>query len=137
VSTRYSDPDYRLAWPRSLFLDEAAKLLSRALNQRDQRDWNDRCELLLEQAFVSGYEGGPLAEFRAIPDIDDPWGTPKWGTPKPATPKQNFLHDFLRKADQLSDDSSRRRPYWRERKAGPRASVVLDTATVVIHRSSR
>jgi hypothetical protein len=46
--------------PRALFTAEAAKLL----NQRELSDWNERCELLLADAFVHGYEGGPLSEFR-------------------------------------------------------------------------
>ena|GEM_PF-4315665 len=43
-------------WLRGLFRAEATKLL----NRRELMDWNDRCELLLDDAFVRGYEGGPL-----------------------------------------------------------------------------
>ena len=56
MSARLAEPDYQLVWPRALFTAEAAKLL----NRRELTDWNDRCELLLDDAFVRGYEGGPL-----------------------------------------------------------------------------
>jgi hypothetical protein len=62
VSARLAEPDYQLVMPRALFTAEAAKLL----NQRGLSDWNERCELLLDDAFVRGYEGGPLSEFREI-----------------------------------------------------------------------
>lgn len=56
VSDRLAEPDYQLMMPRSLFTAQAAKLL----NQRELKDWNDRCELLFDHAFVRGYAGGPL-----------------------------------------------------------------------------
>jgi hypothetical protein len=111
--------------PRALFTAEAAKLL----NQRELKDWDDRCELLLAHAFVRGYESGPLSEFCEIAvsgsggDLDDPWGT---SAPRSSlTAKQQFLRDLMGKVDQLREDSPHRRPYWRERKAG------LDNAAMV------
>jgi len=50
VSTRLLEPDYQLVWPRVLFRAQASKLL----NRRELRDWDDRCELLLDDAFVRG-----------------------------------------------------------------------------------
>jgi hypothetical protein len=131
VSARLAEPDYQLVMPRALFTAEAAKLL----NQRGLSDWNQRCELLLDDAFIRGYEGGPLSEFRKIAvggvggGLDDPWGAS--ASRSSLTAKQQFLWDLMGKADQLREDSSHRRPYWRERKAGQRAVVVLDNAAVV------
>jgi hypothetical protein len=131
VSARLAEPDYQLVMPRALFTAEAAKLL----NQRGLSDWNERCELLLDDAFVRGYEGGPLSEFRKIAvtgfggGLDDPWGT---SAPRSSmTANQQFLRDLMSKADQLREDASHRRPYWRERQAGQRAVVVLNNAAVV------
>jgi hypothetical protein len=128
MSARLAEPDYQLVWPRVLFTAEAAKLL----NRRELKDWDDRCELLLDDAFVRGYEGGPLSEFRQVDDdpvIDDPWGPVAPRTTM--TAKQQFLRDLMASADQLREDSSHRRPYWRERKAGRRTTVVLNIGTVV------
>lgn len=124
VTPRLAEPDYQLVWPRALFTAEAAKLL----NRRTLPDWDDRCELLLDHAFVRGYEGGPLSEFRETVN-DDPWAAPR---PGPAmTAKQSFLRDLMGQADHLREDASGRRPLWRERKAGQRTIVVLDNAAVV------
>jgi hypothetical protein len=131
VSSRLAEPDYQLVWPRALFIVEAAKLF----NQRGAKDWDERCELLLEHAFVRGYKGGPLSEFREIAVVsfggshDDPWGA---SAPRQSlTAREQFLRDLMGKADQLREDTSHRRPYWRERKAGQRTTVVLDNAAVV------
>lgn len=131
MRARLAEPDYQLVWPRALFIAEAAKLL----NHRELKDWDDRCELLLEHVFVRGYEGGPLSEFREIAvggfegGLDDPWAT---SVPRPSmTARQQFLRDLMGKADHLREDSSHRRPYWRERKAGQRTVVVLDNMVVV------
>jgi len=62
VRARLGEPEYQLVWPRASFIVEAAKLLDR----RELKDWDDRCELLFDHAFVRGYEGGPLSEFRKI-----------------------------------------------------------------------
>lgn len=54
VNSRFTDADYQLLWPRSMFVQEASKLL----NRRELSDWSDRCELLLEDAFIGGVDGG-------------------------------------------------------------------------------
>lgn len=51
--------------------------------------------------------------------------------PPSMTARQQFLRDLMGKADHLREDSSHRRPYWRERKAGQRTVVVLDNMVVV------
>lgn len=127
MSVRLAEPDYQLVWPRALFRAEAAKLL----NRRELKDWNDRCELLLDDAFVRGYEGGPLSEFR---DVTDDFVDNRWGTREPRsrlTAKQQFLRDLMGKTDHLHEDASHRRPYWRERGAGQRNAVVLSNVAVV------
>jgi hypothetical protein len=131
MPSRFAEPDYQLQWPRSLFVAEAEKLLSR----RDQSDWDERCALLLEHAFVSDYEGGPSSEFREVPvgvDTSTTWA-PWDNVPEPpeGSLRQKFLRDLMNEADQLAEDGSHRRPYWRERKAGQRAVAVLDRPAVV------
>ena len=131
MSARLAEPDYQLVMPRALFTAEAAKLL----NQRGLSDWNDRCELLLADAFVRGYEGGPLSEFReiAVAGFGGGFGGTQ-GTSAPRssmTAKQQFLRDLMGKADQLREDASHRRPYWRERQVGQRTIAVLNNAAVV------
>ena len=105
MRARLAEPDYQLVIPRALFTAEAAKLL----NQRGLNDWNERCELLLDDAFIRGYEGGPLSEFREIAVTDDPR---EISVPRSSmTAKQQFLRDLMGKADQLREDASHRRPY--------------------------
>lgn len=132
VSSRLAEPDYQLVWPRGLFVAEAAKLL----NQRELEDWDERCALLLEHAFVRGYAGGPLSEFREAAhrgNLGDPWGVPPRRpsmTGRSMTAGQQFLRELMGKADQLREDSWHR-PYWSERKAGQRAVMTLDNVAVV------
>ena len=52
--------DYQLIWPRRLFQAETAALV----NNTKIDDWADRCELLLEDAFLGS---APRDDFRAIP----------------------------------------------------------------------
>jgi hypothetical protein len=132
VNARLAEPDYQLVWPRALFKVEAARLL----NHRELPDWNDRCELLLEDAFVRGYEGGPASEFRDVAEAggdfadEDPWSAAK--RPRAAmTAKQQFLRGLMGNADLLHEDTSHRRPYWRERRARQRSEAVLDMSGVV------
>ncbi len=122
VSARLAEADYQLVWPRALFKSEAAKLL----NQRDLNDWNDRCALLLDDAFVRGIRGGPVEEFAEIGEL--PHASPRDGrdTPRSAmTFKQQFLRDLMVNADLLNEDPPPRRPYWSERKTGPRSARAL------------
>lgn len=126
MSSRFADPDYQLIWPRALFVAECAKLL----NRRNLTDWDDRCEILLDHAFIGDHEGGPVSEFREV--VEFPWDTLSRADPQPTlTAKQTFLLNLMRNAENLQEDASHRRPYWRERKAGQRGSVVLDPPTVV------
>jgi hypothetical protein len=122
VHSRFADPDYQLVWPRSLFVAEAAKLLSK----RHLLDWDERCKVLLVHAFVSGYQGGPQSEFEGT-TVTGPWGT--LGVLFSA--RQQFLKDLMDNADQLAEDSSHRRPYYRERKAGDQVVRALDDNAVV------
>ncbi|WP_084468072.1 hypothetical protein [Actinokineospora inagensis] len=114
MTSRYDDADYQLRWPRTLFVAEAAKLL----NQRERANWEEECELLLEDAFVGGVSGGPLAEYDQILSAaavrDDPWSTEtiRFGL----TSRQQFLHTLMKSADRLREDSAHRKPYWSQRK---------------------
>lgn len=58
MSPAGSRADYQLAWPRQLFRSEATALV----NNTRGRDWADRCELLLEDAFTGE---APRDEFQA------------------------------------------------------------------------
>jgi hypothetical protein len=130
VRVRLAEPDYQLVVPGALFTASAVKLL----NQWGLSDGGERCELLLDDAFVRGYEGGPLSEFRQIAVADSPWGTS--ASHSSMTAKHQFLWgDLLGKGDQLQEDASHCRRYWRERETGQRAVVVLDNAAVArVHR---
>ncbi|MGW4826346.1 hypothetical protein ACWEOG_02100 [Amycolatopsis japonica] len=128
VHARLAEPDYQLVWPRDLFKAEAARLL----NHRDAAGWDDRCELLLEDAFVSGYRGGPLSEFQEVDQHD---GTHPWVTWRPSNPqmtaRQRFLREILGNADALREDLTHRRPYWRQRRDGRRAAPALSVEQTV------
>ena len=54
-----SGADYQLKWPRQLFRSEAYALV----NNTGPQDWSERCELLLEDAFVGV---APRDDFTAI-----------------------------------------------------------------------
>lgn len=92
-------PDFELRWPAALFRSEAADLL----NQRGLKDWRDRAELLLEDAFTGS---GPLDEFRVQPE--------SFGT---LDDRQKYLARLMRSADSFPGISERR-PYWSERRSG-------------------
>lgn len=125
MTPRTDEPDYQLVWPRDLFKAETAKLL----NQRGVYDWNDRCEQLLDDAFVSGYAGGPLSEFR---EIDIRASSHAASRPTASlTTKQLFLRDLMGWADQLHEDAPPRRPYWRERNAEPRERAGITSEAVM------
>lgn len=122
MSARLAEADYQLVWPRALFKSEAAKLL----NQRDLKDWNDRCALLLDDAFVRGIRGGPVEEFAEISELPNAGLPDVRDAPRPTmTVKQQFLRDLIVNADLLNEDPPHRRPYWSERKTGPRTARAL------------
>ncbi|MBQ0901310.1 hypothetical protein [Micromonospora sp. U21] len=124
--SRFSEADFQLVWPRKLFKAQAAKLL----NQRARDSWNENVEMMLEHAFAGGYAGGPAAEFRDTIDGDHTWGSPP-SKASSLTARQQFLRNLLSNADQLHEDGSWRRPYWRERKAGQRHSAVLSETAAI------
>lgn len=126
VKTRFDEADYQLLWPRALFVQESSRLL----NKRDLDDWNQRCELLLEDAFVGGMSGGPLSEFQEIA-VEHPWGTePQKAVPSKLTSKQRFLRDLMQNAELLREDASHRKPYWSQRKNGMRAELARQGVVV-------
>ena len=134
MTLRSPGVDYRLRWPRSLFVAEAAKLLS----DRSKKDWDDRGRMLLDQAFVQGYEYGPVADFdKAVTPYDqDPWGTGSRASSVRGlsgfSAKQNFLRELMQSADSLDEPGAlRRRPYYRERRSGRREAASSDYAMVV------
>jgi len=111
--------DYVLRWPRELFKTEVAALV----NQRARgQAWSDRCELLLEDAFV---DSTPRDEFltadRAVSDA--PWVTP--GQPRRTVldPGQEYLVGLLRRADRLTEVGMRT-PYYSQRRAGGTTSTM-------------
>lgn len=111
MDSRFRDADYQLRWPRSLFVEEAAHLL----NDRGRREWHEACELLLEDAFVGGWNSGPLSDFREVEH--DPWPSPRTAS-RSLTAQERFLRDLMKNADKLLEDETQRRPYWSQRKAG-------------------
>ncbi|MGA4688670.1 hypothetical protein ACPCXD_00235 [Rhodococcus sp. AB351] len=115
MKERLSEPDYQLVWPRTLFVAEASKLL----NQRQYPDWDDRCLLLLTDAFVSDHAGGPVADFNEIRSQTASWDRqPTSATAM--TDAQKFLKDLMTNADALYEDAPPRRPYWRDRRGSSR-----------------
>lgn len=126
MNSRFDEADYQLLWPRSLFVQEASTLL----NKRDLIDWDERCALLLEDAFIGGMSGGPLSEFQQVSAVHDPWDIQQEGALARLSPKQNFLRDLMRSADLLHEDASHRRPYWSQRKNGARAELARQSLTV-------
>ncbi|MCZ4561808.1 hypothetical protein O4160_13275 [Rhodococcus sp. IEGM 1401] len=108
---RVTDAEYQLRWPRALFVQEAAKLL----NLRASEDnWDDRCKLLLRDAFVDFPACGPLDDLNELPGT---LGLEWVNKPKDNvfSYRQSFLRDLMSQADQLNEDPSARRPLWRER----------------------
>jgi len=108
-------PDYELVWPRWLFQAEATALL----NSRDKlSDWDDRCELLLEDAFAGIT---PRDDFRA----EDATKGRTF-----VDHRQNFLLRLLRRAPSLREAKVDRTPYWSERQRSRRPGAVSLAGTV-------
>ncbi|MDO1481579.1 hypothetical protein [Rhodococcus ruber] len=129
MSARLSEPDYQLVWPRGLFVAEASKLL----NARHEPDWDDRCFLLLTDAFVSDHVDGPVAEFQRISENSaDSWGKPAMPQ-RTLTQRQIFLKELMAAADLLHEDPPPKRPYWKDRRgATTRASNARWPLDVVV-----
>jgi hypothetical protein len=108
--------DYQLAWPRQLFQREAAALLT---SYSKLKDWDDRCELLLEDAFVSGV---PRDDFLAEEVT--------LKTPPSTDPRRSFLIDLLRRAPLLKQAATGRTPYWSERQRSRRPGAIALAGTV-------
>ncbi|MEV6363212.1 hypothetical protein [Nocardia asteroides] len=128
-----SEPGYQLVWPRSLFAEQAARLL----NERGAHSswWDPRAELLFEHAFVNGYSDGVCAEFQAIPSAKVSFSglqAPRRPDPPlpPLTKKQEFLRELLRRQDQLHEDPPPRRPFYSERVNPGSATSKLDMSEV-------
>lgn len=107
---RANDADYQLRWPRELFVQEAARLL----NLRSEGNWDDRCKMLLRDAFVDFPACGPLDDLNELPETLGP----EWGEKpldKVFSRRHMFLRDLMSQADHLNEDPPARRPLWRER----------------------
>jgi hypothetical protein len=120
--------DYQLTWPRRLFQEETAGLL----NSRDKVGrWDDRCELLLEDAF---WGDAPRDDFLALPAA-------RGGSV--AESRKAFLVNLLRRAPTLREGSNDRAPCWSERQRGRKsntlsfAGAVREFVTAVGDRSHR
>ncbi|WP_206474201.1 hypothetical protein [Dietzia sp. KRD202] len=120
------EPDFQLVWPRSLFIREATALL----NERSRSDWNDRCELLLADAFEGGWETGPAADLRDLSreaaqrtSPTDGWGLaePHAQSPSSLTAQQRYLRQLIANASKLSEDPIPR-AYWMERRLGAQSA---------------
>lgn len=137
MRSRLTDTDYQLRWPRWVFTQEASALLNR---RHDVRDWNDRCALLLEDAFVGDAHGGPCSDFRAVPD-GDPWSSNPADTN--LTAKHRFLQNLLQHAGQLPEGPRHRKPYWSQRHHGTatqparRATTVRQFVALVVEFDER
>lgn len=105
------DEDYTLRWPPTLLKRE----LSRELNHRTVKDWGERCELLLEQAFVSRRA---VDDFRAHqPEPADPWGRSMVSAAPRLTDQQRWLQQLLSRVDTLPTITTTARPYFSQRHA--------------------
>ena len=115
MSSKGSGADYQLVWPRELFQTEAAALL----NSRDKlNDWDDRCELLLEDAFAGPT---PRDDFRA----EDATKGSSF-----IDHRKNFLLNLLRRAPSLREAATSRTPYWSERQHSRRPGAIALAGTV-------
>ncbi len=94
----FDGADWRLSWPRELFVEEGTRLLANGrlrgpgAGVLQTVNWAEEAELLLEEAFA-GQE--PLQEFRR-------------------SPRYSFLAELLKHADELREEVARR-PYWPKR----------------------
>ncbi len=117
--TRFHEPDYQLVWPRALFVAEAARLL----NYRHLDNWNDRCVVLLEDAFVRGEGGGPLADFGELPNDGGFAVRHNKNSSSEWSVRHRFLKNLMENARELREDPPPRRPYWRQRRSGTGAGA--------------
>ncbi|MCR3721888.1 MULTISPECIES: hypothetical protein [Prauserella salsuginis group] len=127
MRSHFTDTDYQLRWPRWLFVQEASSLL----NRRQLHDWDDRCELLLEDAFVGDASSGPRSEFRDLADepTADTW-SPSYRDSNKLNNKHRFLRDLLQNAEHLHEGPQHRRAYWSQRQHGTPARLARQSATI-------
>ncbi len=106
--------DYELAWPRALFLDEAAAVL-----RLPSTTWTDDAELLLEEAFTGTEPRDDLRRvtWQDLPSgIVDLWEAARIGGDASA---RGLLTHLVNSADSLPERCEPR-PYWSARgSAGP------------------
>lgn len=112
VEAHNPSSDYVLRWPRDLFKRESAELLN---SRASTSDWNDRCELLLEDAFISAV---PRDDFRGVSSTGGGWpSTSQVG------PAHQYLVGLLRRADNFKE-VGRRTPYWSQRRTGSTPEAI-------------
>jgi hypothetical protein len=116
VTTDGGGADYQLGWPRLLFQNETAALV----NNTKLDNWEARCALLLEDAFVGA---APRDDFLYEDHADH---------------QKIFLVNLLRRVHLLRETKTGRTPYWSERQRSsrpgadhPLARVVREFVTVV------
>lgn len=101
--TGVDDVDYTVRWPKDVLRSAITELI----NRTDIAFWDDRVEMLLEDAFVD-FVGRD--EFHAI-------GQAGGGQPDGVmNSKRKFLAELLRKLDRLPQESAPKK-YWSERTA--------------------
>lgn len=116
MTTDGGGADYQLVWPRLLFQNETAALV----NNTKLDDWEARCALLLEDAFIGA---APRDDFLYEDHADH---------------QKIFLVNLLRRAHLLREARTGRTPYWSERQRSsrpgadhPLARAVREFVTVV------
>ncbi|MDX8028632.1 hypothetical protein SK803_00345 [Lentzea sp. BCCO 10_0856] len=114
MDSSFDPADYRLLWPRSLFKKAAVDLLGNLTAV----EWDDRCALLLKDAFTGQVSSGPFDAFRRIPAQQDSSG--RWSG-RGLSDRQRFLEHLWRNIDLVNEGRSSRKRYWSQRKNGGRA----------------
>jgi len=111
-------PQYELAWPRELFMAEAA-----ALPEPSHPNWLEDAELLLEEAFIFN---APKDDLRTTQWYELPPGLLKdRSSASPQKVARAFVAHLVDSADKLPERSARR-PYWSVRSAAQPTSTPPD-----------
>lgn len=117
----FEEPDYQLTWPKPVFLTEAETVLQRAVHSGQP----DEMELLLSEAFAGDaaadrFRAGDMSTRRLrssiILDVEGATGS-------------QFFEALVEEGDRLREQTERR-PYYRERTAGPAPQSPLSIASV-------
>lgn len=109
--------DYQLVWSRWLFQQEAAELLNSKARLKSV-DWDERCELLLEDAFAGE---APRDDFLATV------GSDSYGA---SDQRKSFLVGLLRRAPHLNTVAAGRVAYWSDRHHNTQPGTVSLAGTV-------